>query len=63
MPHPGLKVTNRRDFDGRLLDIEQDFKKQLLTLVPELFNMENGNFLKEINGEMITSTDLFEYFK
>ncbi|CAF4599997.1 unnamed protein product, partial [Rotaria magnacalcarata] len=41
MPHPGLKVTNRRDFDGRLLDIEQDFKKQLLTLVPELFNMEN----------------------
>ncbi|CAF3320364.1 unnamed protein product [Rotaria socialis] len=63
MPHPGLKVTNRRDFDGRLLDIEQDFKRQLLTLVPELFNMENENFLKEINGEMITSADLFEYFK
>ena len=23
MPHPGLKVTNRRDFDGRLQGLER----------------------------------------
>lgn len=25
--------------------------------------MDNENFIKEINGEQITSTDLFEYFR
>jgi hypothetical protein len=81
MPHPGLKVTNRREFDGRLegcnfsisfnkfiyfcydLDIEKDFKTQLQGLVPELFRVDNANFVKEINGEQITSIQLFEYFK
>ncbi|CAF1266231.1 unnamed protein product [Adineta steineri] len=63
MPHPGLKVTNRKEFDGRLSDIETDFKTQLQSLIPETFNIENENFIKEINGEQITSTDLFEYFK
>jgi t-SNARE complex subunit (syntaxin) len=46
-----------------LIDIEEDFKKQLQTLVPEIFRLDNENFIKEINGEQITSTDLFEYFK
>ncbi|CAF4300028.1 unnamed protein product, partial [Adineta steineri] len=63
MPHPGLKVTNRRDFDGRLEDIEKDFKTQLQAFVPELFRTDNINFVKEINGEHITSTQLFEYFR
>lgn len=63
MPHPGLKVTNRRDFDGRLSDIEKDFKTQLLTFVPTLFSTKNDNFAKEINGEKVTSSDLFEYFR
>jgi hypothetical protein len=40
-----------------------DFKTQLLALVPELFRLDNENFVKEINGEQITSTDLFEYFR
>lgn len=82
MPHPGLKVTNRKDFDGRLsgknkkqkpewidqsflfyVDIEPDFKAQLLSFVPALFRSDNSNFIKEINGEQISSTDLFEYFR
>ncbi|CAF0846219.1 unnamed protein product, partial [Didymodactylos carnosus] len=63
MPHPGLKVTNRRDFDGRLEDIEKDFKDQLNKLVPDIFRSDNTNFVKEINGEQITSTQLFEYFR
>jgi hypothetical protein len=40
-----------------------DFKTQLKALVPELFRLDNENFIKEINGEQITSTDLFEYFR
>jgi len=46
-----------------ILDIEEDFKTQLNSLVPELFRLDNENFIKEINGEQIESTDLFEYFK
>jgi 2-iminoacetate synthase ThiH len=45
------------------LDIEKDFKKQLQAFVPELFRSDNINFVKEINGEQITSTQLFEYFR
>ena len=45
------------------LDIEKDFKTQLQSFVPELFRMDNVNFVKEINGEQITSTQLFEYFR
>ncbi len=45
------------------VDIEDDFKTQLKTLVPEIFRLDNENFIKEINGEQITSTDLFEYFR
>jgi len=45
------------------LDIEKDFKEQLRVLIPEVFRKDNENFIKEINGEQITSADLFEYFK
>ena len=79
MPHPGLKVTNRKDFNGRLegeishplirirsivdLDIEVDFKAQLQALIPEVFRADNEHFIKEINGEHVTSSELFEYFR
>jgi len=63
MPHPGLKVTNRKDFDGSLKDIEEDFKTQLQLFVPELFNSANEHFIKEINGERVTASQLFEYFR
>jgi hypothetical protein len=29
MPHPGLKVTNRRDFDGRLGGLEWNFTEAI----------------------------------
>lgn len=58
-------VTDRRQpaFAGDRLDIEKDFKAQLQAFVPELFRPDNVNFIKEINGEHITSTQLFEYFR
>ena len=45
------------------LDIEEDFKKQLRVLVPEIFRLDNENFIKKVNEESITSKDLFEYFR
>ena len=60
------EILNDQPFFNRsfhILDIEDDFKKQLKVLIPELFRLENENFIKEINGEKITSTDLFEYFR
>ncbi|XP_013786327.1 atlastin-2-like isoform X1 [Limulus polyphemus] len=62
MPHPGLKVATNPQFDGRLADIEQDFKNQLKVLVPLLLDPKNL-VVKEINGHKITARELVEYFK
>ncbi|XP_041353452.1 atlastin-2-like [Gigantopelta aegis] len=62
LPHPGLKVATNPHFDGRLRDIEDDFKDQLKILVPLLLSRSNL-IPKEINGTQITCSDLVEYFK
>ncbi|PVD26453.1 hypothetical protein C0Q70_14130 [Pomacea canaliculata] len=62
MPHPGLRVATNPHFDGRLKDIEPDFKEQLQVLIPFLLARENI-VLKEINGTQITCQELVEYFK
>ncbi|XP_076441989.1 atlastin-2-like isoform X2 [Babylonia areolata] len=62
MPHPGLRVATNPHFDGRLKEIEADFRQQLQVLVPMLLAPENI-VLKEINGSQITSQELVEYFK
>ncbi|KAH3853548.1 atlastin-2-like isoform X2 [Dreissena polymorpha] len=62
MPHPGLRVATNPHFDGRLKDIEVDFKSQLRELVPMLLGKENL-IVKEINGSQITCRELVEYFK
>ncbi|KAK3597413.1 hypothetical protein CHS0354_040147 [Potamilus streckersoni] len=62
MPHPGLRVATNPQFDGKLTDIELDFKEQLRTFVPGLLSAENL-VVKEINGQQITCRELVEYFK
>ncbi|XP_062852220.1 atlastin-2 [Trichomycterus rosablanca] len=62
LPHPGLKVATNPCFDGRLRDIDSDFKKELQKLVPLLLAPENL-VEKEINGAKVTCRDLLEYFK
>ncbi|KAK3554208.1 hypothetical protein QTP70_020086 [Hemibagrus guttatus] len=62
LPHPGLKVATNPYFDGRLRDIDSDFKKELQNLVPLLLAPENL-VEKEINGAKVTCRDLLEYFK
>ncbi|KAL5008598.1 hypothetical protein ScPMuIL_014179 [Solemya velum] len=62
LPHPGLKVATNPHFDGRLKDIEPDFKEQLKILVPLLLS-EDNLVVKEINGCQVTCQELVEYFK
>ncbi|KAI0980188.1 hypothetical protein GJ496_004807 [Pomphorhynchus laevis] len=62
MPHPGLKVASHPQFDGRLSEVEPEFLQQLNELVPSIFS-PTELLVKEINGEEITGTQLFEYFK
>ncbi|XP_046741217.1 atlastin [Diprion similis] len=62
MPHPGLKVATNPNFDGRLAEIESEFKVQLQTLVPMLLAPENL-VTKKIDGQVVKARDLLEYFK
>ncbi|XP_061602214.1 atlastin-2 isoform X2 [Cololabis saira] len=62
LPHPGLKVATNPYFDGRLKDIDDDFKKELAHLVPLLLAPERL-VVKEIGGNKVTCRDLLEYFK
>ncbi|XP_037320981.2 atlastin-2 isoform X2 [Pungitius pungitius] len=62
LPHPGLKVATNPYFDGRLKDINGDFKKALAKLVPLLLAPERL-VVKEIGGNKVTCRDLLEYFK
>uniref|UniRef100_UPI0037E90873 atlastin-2-like isoform X2 n=1 Tax=Semicossyphus pulcher TaxID=241346 RepID=UPI0037E90873 len=62
LPHPGLKVATNPHFDGRLRDIDEDFKNELVNLVPTLLSPENL-VEKEIGGVKITCRDLLQYFK
>ncbi|XP_035035216.2 atlastin-2 isoform X2 [Hippoglossus stenolepis] len=62
LPHPGLKVATNPQFDGRLRDIDEEFKKELVNLVPTLLSPENL-VEKEIGGVKITCRDLLHYFK
>ncbi|XP_052007271.1 atlastin-1-like [Xyrauchen texanus] len=62
MPHPGLKVATNPLFNGRLMEIDQDFISNLQVLVPWLLRPKNLD-VKEINGSKITCRGLLEYFK
>ncbi|XP_066595358.1 atlastin isoform X2 [Prorops nasuta] len=62
MPHPGLKIATNPKFDGRLSEIESEFKEQLKTLIPMLLAPENL-ITKKIDGQVVKAKDLLEYFK
>ncbi|KAG8041507.1 hypothetical protein G9C98_002800 [Cotesia typhae] len=62
MPHPGLRIATNPKFDGRLVEIESDFKHQLKQLIPSLLAPENL-VTKKINGQIVRARDLLEYFK
>ncbi|XP_041970019.1 atlastin isoform X2 [Aricia agestis] len=62
MPHPGLKVATNPDFDGRLADIEGEFKRALQQLVPMLLAPHNL-VPKLINGQRVRVKELLPYFR
>lgn len=62
MPHPGIKVATSPTFDGRLGEIDSEFKDNLKILVPMLLAPENL-VLKRINGEKVKVRDFVQYFK
>ncbi|XP_051957642.1 atlastin-2-like isoform X2 [Xyrauchen texanus] len=62
LPHPGLKVATNPHFDGRIRDIDEDFKRELVNLVPLLLSPETL-VVKEIGGSKVTCRDLVQYFK
>ncbi|XP_076234189.1 atlastin GTPase isoform X2 [Calliopsis andreniformis] len=62
MPHPGLNIATNPYFDGRLSEIQVEFKEQLKVLIPMLLAPENL-VTKKINGQIVKARDLVEYFK
>lgn len=62
LPNPGKKVTTCESFDGRLSDIDEDFKEQLEILIPSLLAPENLT-TKKINGQHITCGEFHIYMK
>ncbi|XP_011693714.1 PREDICTED: atlastin isoform X2 [Wasmannia auropunctata] len=62
MPHPGLEIATNPIFDGRLSEIQAEFKKQLKVLIPMILAPENL-VTKKINGQVVKAKDLLEYFK
>jgi len=61
MPHPGLKVCTNPQFDGKLKDIDNDFKTYVRKFIESTFAPDLT--VKQINGREITTLELFEYFK
>lgn len=61
MPHPGLCVCTSPEFDGKLRDVESNFKVFVKKFVENIFAQPIS--CKEILGQPITSNALFQYFK
>jgi atlastin len=59
MPHPGLKVANDKNFDGRLAHIETEFKDSLNQLVDKLLHPKNLK-PKKINGQSVTADEFVQ---
>ncbi|XP_073950970.1 atlastin-like [Choristoneura fumiferana] len=62
MPHPGLIVARNPKFDGKISDIDPEFKKSLRELVPMLLAPQNL-VPKRIQGAAVRARDLLLYFK
>lgn len=61
LPHPGLKVTTSPEFDGKLKDIEPEFRTRVKAFVEGTFSPHLS--CKQINGREITTMELEQYFK
>lgn len=62
MPHPGINILKNKDFDGKLEDISEEFKKYLDILARMVLSPKRL-IVKEINGEKVRFKELAQYFK
>lgn len=62
MPYPGTIVTRSNQFDGKLADIDSEFKTSLKELTSYLFAPQNVT-IKSINGNKIKAGDMISYFE
>jgi len=62
LPYPGKSVASSKDFNGRMGDIDSDFKKAMLSACEYLLNPEKISILK-INDTEVTSAQLFVFFE
>ncbi|XP_013135806.1 PREDICTED: atlastin-like [Papilio polytes] len=62
MPHPGMKVATSKEFNGKLTDIDEEFKKCLKELVPYLLAPQNLQ-LKVLSGQTLKAKELLYYIK
>jgi len=61
LPHPGLDVIEKEDYDGNAAELRPTFREQLKGLVQAIF--VNHLPVKKINGEELTCSDLLPYIK
>ncbi|XP_068619110.1 atlastin-like [Battus philenor] len=62
LPHPGMKVATSPEFNGRLSDIDAEFKTQLKALVPMLLAPQNLQ-PKMMSGQVLKAKELLHYIK
>lgn len=62
MPHPGLDMVEKDDFDGSHQIIRDNFKLKLDELVH--FTLDSDKLVtKKVNGDEVTCKDLYRYFE
>lgn len=62
MPHPGMTVARKKRYQGRLNEIDAEFKKYAIELVQDLVMPENL-LIKKINGQKVRVRDLIPYLQ
>ncbi|XP_054157456.1 atlastin-3-like [Oppia nitens] len=62
LPHPGPRVATSPTFDGRAVDMDDEFVDALKQFVPLMLDTPNL-VVKEIGGRQVTGKELMEYFK
>ncbi|XP_031639305.1 atlastin-like [Contarinia nasturtii] len=62
MPHPGMTVARKKNFNGSLKQIDPEFLKFAKELSQDLFAPENL-LIKMINGQNVRARDLVHYLR
>lgn len=62
MPHPSLTVSQGKNYNGNLREIDGDFIKYVKILIPSILAPERL-IVKKINGQKIRAQDLVQYLQ